>query len=147
MKIVNRISLVLNVMFLGALVYLSFVVYQGSRLTEDSIAYSKKKTAGGIEFLVVRRPRNVFGDSQYFFGARRTEKEAPFILKYSPILDSEKDKFEKIENLVECGPDTYVLVIKNGEALGYKKFNIFDTEPRRVEEKDFKACRNGRGTF
>ncbi|UOG33024.1 hypothetical protein MAL01_10180 [Leptospira noguchii] len=147
MKIVNYISLVLNVLFLGALVYLSYVVYQGNRLTEDSVAYSKKKYAGGIEFLVVRRPQNVLGDFRYFFGARRTETEAPFILKYSPILDSEKDKFEKIENLVECGPDTYVLVVRSGEALSYKKFNIFDTEPRRVEETDFKVCRNGRGTF
>ncbi|EKO49530.1 hypothetical protein [Leptospira kirschneri] len=146
MKLVNKISLILNGLFLGALIYLSSVIYQSTQ-TKDSVVYSKKKYAGGIEFLVVRRPRNVFGDSLYFFGARRTETEAPFILKYSPILDSGKDKFETIADLVECGQDMYVLVVKNGEALGYKKFNIFDTEPRRVEEKDFKACRNGRGTF
>ncbi len=147
MKIVNSISLILNILFLGALASFSYVIFQGTRLTKDSIVYSKKKYAGGIEFLVVRRPQNIFGDSEYFFGARRTEKEAPFILKYSPILASAKDKFETITDLVECGQDTYVLAVKNGETSSYKKFTIFDTEPKRVEEKDFKACRNGRGTF
>nr|WP_232420904.1 hypothetical protein [Leptospira interrogans] len=97
--------------------------------------------------MIVRRPQNVFGESEYFFGARRNEKEAPFILKYSPILASAKDKFETITDLVECGQDTYVLAVKSGEIFSYKKFTIFDTEPKRVAEKDFKACRNGRGTF
>lgn len=141
----------LNVSFLvlvGGVVYLAFLLKQSANL-QDTVEFSKSgaQTMPGTEimYLILKRPKSVFGGHRYYFAGKRSNDEIPFVQKYSPILDSERDKFDKIEDLSGCGNDTYVITLKMGETLSYKKFNIFDTSPQDIDEKGLQVCRRGKG--
>lgn len=115
---------------------------------QDTIEFRKFGTqaspGAGITYLIFKRPKDVFGAHRYYFAGKKVEDELPFVQKYSPILDSDKDKFDKIEELAECGGDVYVIVLKTNETLRYLKFTVFDKEPQVADEKTLKACKRGR---
>ncbi|TGK08790.1 hypothetical protein EHO60_12120 [Leptospira fletcheri] len=141
----------LNVSFLllvGGVAYLAFLLKQSANL-QDTVEFSKPgdHTMPGTEitYLILKRPKSILGGNRYYFAGKRLNDEIPFVQKYSPILDSEKDKFDKINDLSGCGNDTYIITLKIGETLSYKKFNIFDTSPQQTDEKGLQVCRRGKG--
>ncbi|XDD51165.1 hypothetical protein AB3N59_05155 [Leptospira sp. WS92.C1] len=140
MKIILTVT---NLILLGVALTLGYFLFESTKLSE-SVEYEKLNPSKSLTLLIFKQPKHVFGGFKYFFGAKLPKGEAPFVRKHSPILDSDKDKFEKIENLVECGNDTYVLILKTGEILSYKKFTIFDLESKVVDEKALNACKRGR---
>ncbi|TGL73787.1 hypothetical protein [Leptospira yasudae] len=141
MKILLTIT---NIILLVVALTLGYYLNASTKLSE-SIEYEKLNPSKTLTLLIFKQPKNVFGGFRYYFGAKLPKGDAPFVRKYSPILDSDKDKFEKIEDFTECGNDTYVITLKTAEALSYKKFTIFDLESKLVEEKDLKSCKRGRG--
>lgn len=141
MKILLLIS---NIVTLSIACVLGYYLNASLKLSE-TIEYEKLNPSKSLILLIFKQPKNVFGGFRYYFGAKLPKGEAPFVRKHSAILDSEKDKFEKIEDFTECGNDTYVITLKTVEAITYKKFTIFDLESKVVEEKDLKSCKRGRG--
>lgn len=135
---------ILNIILLGVALSLGYFLFQSTKLAEV-VEYEKLNPSKSLTLLIFKQPKNVFGGFKYYFGAKLPKGEAPFVRKHSPILDSEKDKFEKIEELTECGNDTYVITLKTDETSSYKKFTIFDLESKVVEEKELKSCKRGRG--
>ncbi|MCG6166864.1 hypothetical protein [Leptospira sanjuanensis] len=141
MKILLSIT---NIILLGVALFLGYFLFESTKLTE-TVEYEKLNPSKSLTLLIFKHPKNVFGGFRYYFGAKLPKGEAPFVRKYSPILDSANDKFEKIEDFTECGNDTYVITLRTGETLNYKKFTIFDLESKEVDEKSLKSCKRGRG--
>ncbi|MCG6166861.1 hypothetical protein LFX25_03190 [Leptospira sp. FAT2] len=136
--------LILNIVVLAIACVFGYFLFQSTKLTE-SVEYEKLNPSKSLTLLIFKQPKHVFGGFRYYFGAKLPKGEAPFVRKYSPILDSANDKFEKIEDFTECGNDTYVITLRTGETLNYKKFTIFDLESKEVDEKSLKSCKRGRG--
>ncbi|EKR74763.1 putative lipoprotein [Leptospira noguchii str. 2006001870] len=136
--------LVLNIIVTATACVLGYFLFQSTKLNE-SVEYEKLNPSKSLVLQIIKQPKNVFGGFRYFFGAKLPKGEVAFVKKYSPVLETEKDNFEKIEDVTECGNDTYVLTLKAGETFLYKKFTIFDLESKVVDEKALKACKRGRG--
>lgn len=142
-RIMKIFLLTLNIVVTAIACILGYFLFQSTKLSE-SVEYEKLNPSKSLVLQIIKQPKNVFGDFKYFFGAKLPKSEVAFVRKYSPVLETEKDNFEKIEDVTECGNDTYVLTLKTGETLMYKKFTIFDLESKVVDEKILKACKRGR---
>nr|WP_156860681.1 hypothetical protein [Leptospira fainei] len=134
------LSLFLNAVLLCILIFTGKLLLDSTKL-EDSVAYGYDGSEESLSYLILKRPKNVFGGYKYYFGAKIGRNEPPFVQKYSPILDSDRDKFDQIASLDPCGQDTYVLTLKTNETLRYLKFNVFDKEPKPTDEKGLVACK------
>ncbi|EQA38221.1 hypothetical protein LEP1GSC047_0008 [Leptospira inadai serovar Lyme str. 10] len=149
MKLLQQFLLIVILVLLGAVLYLGNLVMKTTKF-EDTLEYTKGSggttvnSGKSLSYIILKRPKSAFGGYRYYFGAKLGNEDIPFVQKYSPILDSDKDKFDKIEDLADCGQDTYVLTLKTTERLSYLKFTVFDKLPELVDERTLKACKRGR---
>ncbi|MGJ4788816.1 hypothetical protein [Leptospira koniambonensis] len=140
MKYVDKFFLGFNIILFLILSYFGYFIYR-SFDRPDTIEYSRKDISKGFEYVLFKRAKNFFGGYKYYFGARPLDDESPFIMKYFPVLDTDKDYFDKIQSLEPCGNDTYVIVIQKGPREDYKRFNIFDKESQLINEELLEACK------
>ncbi|TGK05467.1 hypothetical protein EHQ53_17715 [Leptospira langatensis] len=149
MKNVNKLLLLLLLVTFSVGSISGYFLLKSTKLQDqiefDKLGIGTVKSGNSLSYLIIKRPKNVFGGHYYYFGARMGKENIPFVQKYSPVLDSEINKFDKIEALDECGQDTYVVTLKLNETDSYIKFNIFDKEPKQVDEKALQSCKRGRG--
>ncbi|XDD49585.1 hypothetical protein AB3N59_14440 [Leptospira sp. WS92.C1] len=142
MKLLLILSSGLNILFLGILCVSIFLLHKSMRLN-DSVAYEKKSSVKTITYQILQRPKSVFGGYKYYFGVKMGKEVAPFVQKYWPVLDSDKNKFDRIEELFECGEDTYVVTLRKGQAFRYLQFSVLDRGSRLVEERVLRQCARG----
>ncbi|PJZ47606.1 hypothetical protein [Leptospira saintgironsiae] len=134
---------------LGTTLYFGNLLLNESSI-EDTIEYATKESdtalASGdkLAYVILKRPKGSFGGYYYYFGVKKSKDTFPFIQKYTPVLDSDKDKFDKIEGLDECEGDSYVLTLRVGDTIKYLQFNPYDKNTNEVDEKVLKTCKRGR---
>ncbi|TGK00812.1 hypothetical protein EHO59_12835 [Leptospira semungkisensis] len=149
MKQSNPILIALVLVLLGATLYLGNLILTISQI-KDTIEYVSKESNTSLvsgeklSYLILKRSKGIFGGYFYYFGAKKGKDVLPFMQIYAPILDSDRDKFDKIEGLEECGTDSYVLILSVNNTLKYLHFTPFDAKVNEVDEKKVKACRRGR---
>ncbi|TGK22417.1 hypothetical protein EHO61_01155 [Leptospira fluminis] len=136
------------VLLLVLLLYFTYLLNRSLKL-EDKIEYVKTSMGAtvnsgkSLSYLIFKRPKGLFG-YKYYFGARMGSDNPPFVQKYSPVLDSDRDSFDKIEDLTECGRDTYVLTLKMKSVVDYRLFSVFEKDTKIVDEKVLIACKKGK---
>ncbi|PJZ47601.1 hypothetical protein [Leptospira saintgironsiae] len=149
MKFIQQLYLIVILILLVVIVYLGYLIYQGSS-NEDIIAYSTKESGTALvsgeklAYVILKRPKGAFDGYYYYFGAKKSKDTFPFLQKYSPVLDSDRDNFDKIEGLDECGGDSYVITLRVGDTIKYLQFTPYDTKTNEVDDKVLKTCKRGR---
>ncbi|PJZ47479.1 hypothetical protein [Leptospira saintgironsiae] len=149
MKQLNSILIALIIVLLGTTLYFGNLLLNESSI-EDTIEYATKEsdntlaTGEKLAYAILKRSKGAFGGNYYYFGVKKSKDTFPFLQKYTPVLDSDKDKFDKIEGLEECEGDSYILTLRVGDTIKYLQFNPYDKNTNEVDEKVLKTCKRGR---